>query len=216
MGAAVSKRYTQFFLLMTFLVCCVFGQSQADTSRRGVVPTSGRFAASPSQQNGPYYALVIGIKDYRNVEPLETPLKDADAVAKVLHDIYGFEVNELRNASRKDILDALDAYRHTLPESASLLIYYAGHGVYDKDTDRGYWLPVDAKMDTTSEWIISDDITSRTRAIAARHILVISDSCYSGMLTRDVNPGATPGEHNGLVRETPRTKVQTPDGQRWQ
>jgi uncharacterized caspase-like protein len=39
-------------------------------------------------------------------------------------------------------------------------------------------------MDTTAEWISNADITDKLKAIKAKHVIVIADSCYSGALTR--------------------------------
>ncbi|MGO9271748.1 MAG: caspase family protein [Terriglobia bacterium] len=197
----MSKNYGKLLWLIAFLVGCGSAQPQTDASQRGVAPVDAQAETPSPQQHGPYYALVIGIKDYHNMPKLQTPLFDADAVAKTLLKDYGFEVNELKNATRHDILAALDQYRRTLPENASLLIYYAGHGVYDKDTDKGYWLPVDAEKDTNADWISADDITSDARAIPARHILIISDSCYSGTLTRGGSFAVTPREHSRYVEK---------------
>ena len=165
--------------------------------QRGVAPVASQAAAPAS--HGTFHALVIGIDDYQHIQKLQTPVNDADAIAVALKSRYGFEVTELRNASRHDILAALDGYRRSLHDDDSLLIYYAGHGHYDKETNKAYWLPADAESDTTADWIIADDITSEARAIPARHILIVSDSCYSGMLTRDVSPTITPLERNVYI-----------------
>ncbi len=104
--------------------------------------------------------------------------------AKSLREAYSFQTKLLVNATRGQIVSALSAYRRELTPDANLLIYYAGHGYNDKETEKTYWLPVDAERDDSSNWIIADEITSGIRAIPARHVLVVSDSCYSGTLTR--------------------------------
>jgi hypothetical protein len=68
------------------------------------------------------------------------------------------------------------------------MIYFAGHGYLDPDNNKTYWLPANAEPNNPSNWIIADDITSTIRAIPARHVLVVADSCYSGGITRDVGP----------------------------
>ena len=45
-----------------------------------------------------------------------------------------------------------------------------------------YLAPVDADTESYAHWIIAPDITAAARAIPSRHVLVIADSCYSGML----------------------------------
>jgi TPR repeat protein len=79
----------------------------------------------------------------------------------------------------------MDRYRRSLHESDSLLIYYAGHGYADREEEKAYWLPVDADRSTTAQWIIADELTSKMRVEPALHVLMISDSCYSGVLLRD-------------------------------
>src|SRR5215467_4785890 len=103
---------------------------------------------------------------------------------------YGFKVQLLTDPTRYKILSALVEYRNKLHADDSLLVYYAGHGLYDKETLKGYWLPADAEKDVDANWIIADDITSRIRVLPARHILVVSDSCFSGMLTRSIASNA--------------------------
>ncbi len=97
---------------------------------------------------------------------------------------YGFETKLLLNATRQQIMSALYSYRRALEPDANLFIYYAGHGVNDKDADKAYWLPVDATLDDNSNWIIADEITTALKVIPAKHVLIVSDSCYSGTLTR--------------------------------
>ncbi len=115
---------------------------------------------------------------------LKTAVHDAQAVAQRLRDDYGFDAELLENATRADVIDALAGYRSTLKYHDNLLVYYAGHGVIDENTQQGYWLPVDAREDTPSNWISVHDVTLMLRAIQARHVMVVSDSCYSGTLVR--------------------------------
>ena len=67
-----------------------------------------------------------------------------------------------------------------------MLIYYAGHGSLDVGSDEGYWLPVDAETDNPVNWISNNNITGQLRAMRAKHVMVVADSCYSGKLTRNV------------------------------
>jgi hypothetical protein len=133
---------------------------------------------------GSYHALVIGNNDYSEMPRLNTAVADAEAVSRVLAERYGFEVTTLLNATRYDMIGAMSKLRASLTFDTNLLIYYAGHGVIDPVTERGYWLPVEAEQDNPANWVSNDDITDMLKAIPARHILVIADSCYSGTLVR--------------------------------
>ena len=142
---------------------------------------------------GNYHALVIGNNDYRDLTDLETAMGDAEAVAGMLSERYGFEVEVLTNATRYDIISALGALRAALTASDNLLIYYAGHGELDVDSDEGYWLPVDAERDNVANWLSNATITSQIKAMRAKHVMVVADSCYSGKLTRGAETAVKTG-----------------------
>ena len=133
---------------------------------------------------GDYHALVIGIQQYKTLQRLTTANDDAKAMARVLTESYGFKVTLLLDPNRSQIVDALDRLRSTLTFKDNLLIYYAGHGWLDEAADQGYWMPVDAEPDRRSNWVSNATITDTLRGMVAKHVMVISDSCYSGRLIR--------------------------------
>ena len=136
---------------------------------------------------GRYHGLIIGNNQYNDLDPLKTAVADARAVAEVLRRDYGFEVNLLTNADRGDVVKALAGYRRDLKPNDNLLIYYAGHGVLDDVTEQGYWLPVDAEREDPTNWIEVTSVTNMIRAIRAKHVMIVADSCYSGTLVRGAN-----------------------------
>jgi len=142
---------------------------------------------------GSYHALIIANNDYESLMDLSTPVNDANAVAELLRDRYGFEVTMLLDATRYDLLTALNDMRRQLTDKDNLLIYFAGHGAYDKVNNRGHWLPVDAESDSTANWISTIEITDIVNAMSAMHVLVVADSCYSGALNRSENTDLDPG-----------------------
>jgi Caspase domain len=151
--------------------------------------------ARPSQTNvtvGRFYALVIGNDSYQYVRSLKTAAADAHAIESTLREQYGFDTRLLLNASRQDIFQAISYYRRNIEQNDNLVIYYAGHGYFDREADKAYWLPVDARREDSANWISADDITSNVRAVPARHVIIVSDSCYSGTLYRDL--GVAVGE----------------------
>ncbi len=157
--------------------------SSFEEPKQQKVPAS-RSKGIPEIDFGTDHALIIGNQDYKYIQPLNTPVSDANAVAKILRDNYGFKTNVLINGDRYAILSALNELRGRLTEKDNLLIYYAGHGEYDKVNLRGHWLPVDAEQTSSANWISTVAITDGLNAMSAMHVLVIADSCYSGALTR--------------------------------
>jgi len=133
---------------------------------------------------GKYHALVIGNNEYKHLPKLKTAVNDAKSMSIILRNSYGFETKLILNGTRRQILRALDYYRNHLAKNDNFLIYYAGHGYYDKGAVRGYWMPVDATKETSADWISNTDITDKLKAIRSKHVIVMADSCYSGTLTR--------------------------------
>jgi hypothetical protein len=151
-------------------------------STRGDRETPGLTLPRPALGN--FHALVIGNNTYTKFPPLRTAVKDADAVATVLRERYGFKVRLLRDATRVQILSVLNELREGLTEKDNLLIYYAGHGDLDQKNQRGYWLPVDAEPGNTANWISNVDVSDLLNLMAVKHLLVVADSCYAATLTR--------------------------------
>ena len=178
-------------LSFALLFLTLLTQAQAQ-QQRGLEPVQSPQVASGV---GNFYALAIGINDYHApLPPLKTAVSDARAVGKMLEQSYGFKVEYLldADATRFNILDALAKYEGTLLPADNLVIYYAGHGYLDPNTKRAYWMPFDANSTLSPNRIISDDLMNEVSDAPARHVLVISDSCYSGDLANARSAGAGP------------------------
>ncbi len=162
---------------------------------------------------GNYYALVIGNDRYQHWNPLRNAVSDAQAVANVLEAQYGFMVTFLKDATRREILKALNNFRKSLKENDNLLVYYAGHGHLESDIDRGYWIPIDAEIDDTSQWILTPNITDLLELMSAKHVLVIADSCFAGKLTRSslakLRPGLSDDARMKMLKTVAKKRVRT-------
>ena len=164
----------------------------------------------PNIDFGSYSALVIGNNNYQYLPLLKTAQNDAKKVAATLKAKYGFKVKLLLDANRSDILLALNNLRWNLTQRDNLLIYYAGHGWLDKEADEGYWLPVNAQKDNVLAWISNSSITASLRALKAKHVLIVADSCYSGKLARGVHiVDKTPGYLTRLSQKRARCVISS-------
>lgn len=134
---------------------------------------------------GRQYLLLIAIDNYENFSSLTCPVADAKEIRNILMDKYCIdEVIELYNqsATRANIIKTLTSLKDTLTVADSLLIYFAGHGDLDEGSDTGSWIPVDAEEDplTQVKWIPNHLVRGIISKMDALHILLISDSCFSG------------------------------------
>ncbi len=157
---------------------------QSNTPALAKRVTSRVFQRRMRSDLGNFHALVIGNNDYTGggFAPLKTAVNDAQTIGKVLQDRYGYKVTTVTNASRIELIARLSELSTTLKGNDNLLVYYAGHGQIDS-RNKGYWVPVDGRENDPSTWVSTDIINDFIGAMAAKHVLVIADSCYSGVLS---------------------------------
>ncbi|MBL7931545.1 MAG: caspase family protein [Bacteroidia bacterium] len=144
---------------------------------------------------GKFYALLIGISDYSDpsIPDLDQlPEKDADKLADVLLTNYTFQKEDmvlLKNPTRREIVIALDNLSKQVTGDDNVLIFYAGHGHYEEESQLGYWLPKDSEVENTSNWLYNDQLVASLKKIKSKHTLLISDACFSGSIfkSRSVN-----------------------------
>lgn|GEM_PF-5909740 len=134
---------------------------------------------------GKNYLLVIGINLYKHHNNLRNAVKDAKSLAALLEKRYIFhEVKSLfnRDATRENIIRTIEGYELKISKNDNLLIFFSGHGYYRKKSKTGYLIPHDAEADTSSGFIENSSLINLLRAIDARHILLVFDSCFSGSI----------------------------------
>ncbi|MEP0987879.1 caspase family protein [Ekhidna sp.] len=137
-----------------------------------------------------YYALIIGINEYQDdeIQDLDNPINDAEQLAGVLTYHYSFDqenVTVLENPTREDIIKSLDRLTTTVTEKDNLLIFYAGHGIWNEQLNQGYWLPSDASLDSKSYWLSNSTLRDYVGGINSKHTLLISDACFSGGILKE-------------------------------
>lgn len=134
-----------------------------------------------------YYALIMAANDYQDstIADLEQPIKDASRLYKALVTHYTFEPENvifLKNPTREKMIDALDFLTRRITKNDNLLVFYAGHGFWDEDTDFGYWIPTDSKANSTAYWLANSQIKDYVAAIKSKHTLLIADACFGGSI----------------------------------
>lgn len=137
-----------------------------------------------------YYALIIGINEYKDdeIQDLDNPINDAEQLAGVLTYHYSFDqenVTVLENPTREDIIKSLDRLTTIVTEKDNLLIFYAGHGIWNEQLNQGYWLPSDATLDSKSYWLSNSTLRDYVGGINSKHTLLISDACFSGGILKE-------------------------------
>lgn len=170
--------------LFIFFLCSLLLPLSIQASPRGIAVIGD--LNHQSGKLGAYRALIIGINDYKDpkIPDLKTAVNDAKAMAELLRNRYGFQVKLLlgRKATKETIYRALRNMVSSTKPTDSVLIYYAGHGDLDRIYDDGWWIPADAKGGDPLTYLDNTQVQKSMRSMKARHVLLISDSCYSGIL----------------------------------
>ena len=131
-------------------------------------------------------ALLIGVGDYQGGIPkLTSPVKDVQEIGRIMKDKFGYEVRTVLNADKARIVHELNRLILESNDDDSIAIMYAGHGHLVEKTQRGYWIPSKASADDPKQWLSNQDIARALGNISAKQIFLVSDSCYSGTLTRE-------------------------------
>jgi len=165
-------------------------------------------------QSGDYYALIIGNNDYQDpvINSLDEPINDASSLYNVLISEYTFKsqnVTFLKNATYVQMIEAFDNLSNTITEIDNLLVFYAGHGWWDDDKELGYWLPTDARQNSTAFWIANSRISDYMSSIDAKHTLLIADACFSGSIFKTRAAFADAGQAINALYALPSRTAMT-------
>jgi len=143
------------------------------------------------------YALLFYESDYTNsnLPNLRGTKRNADSLADILQNKYGFNTSVFANYSASEIQNTLNEYRKkSYTTNDQLLIYFAGHGQKGNADTTGYLVCADNTR------ITHRDFNKWAAIDSCKHILMVLDACYSGLALSIHMIGDSPPEYN------PRTK----------
>jgi uncharacterized caspase-like protein/TPR repeat protein len=159
---------------LSFLLPCVLLLGEAPVAP---APNGERGSRPQQDQAEARVALVIGNGAYKDA-PLKNPVNDARAVGAALQQC-GFQVTELENANREQMVQALRDFGGRIMGGGVGLFYYAGHGMQVRG--KNYLVPVDADIATEDEvaynTLDADAVLAKMDSAKNRLNLVILDAC---------------------------------------
>lgn len=144
------------------------------------------------------HALVIGINKYQHAPPLGYAINDAEAIAKLLIDQFGFKTDNIilledADATKALITDSFLSYAAKVDVNDRIIFFFAGHGhtVLGRRGEVGFLVPYDGNTHNLSTLIRWDELTRNAELVPAKHMLFVMDACYGGLvLTRSLAPGS--------------------------
>ena len=129
-----------------------------------------------------HYALLIGIGECVNREwSLPVTVNDVKAFKEVLVSQCGYIEDNIyllfnEQATKDGILERFNYLKQQVEKDseATVIVYYSGHGLLDKDTNEYFLVPHDFNTSSLSGEIFNQKL----QEIKAKRLLVIIDTCH--------------------------------------
>ena len=208
---------TIFSALAALTMCAastVSAQPSQDRTLR-IQPATGPLAGKEIYRAS--HALLVGINEYPKLPRdrwLEFTANDVLKLREVLIRSYGFPSSNVRvllneEATKANIEGALASMAddRKVGDKDRILVYFSCHGQTVRQAsgrEAGFLIPHDAAVDLDrpqnaapylASCIAMETVWSYLESSPAKHILVVADACYSGLLARSralepLNPSA--------------------------
>jgi hypothetical protein len=129
-------------------------------------------------------ALIIATDRYDEWSNLNNPVRDGRTLAMELSEKYGFMVDTLFNPTRRELLNKLTEYLSgNFTDADRLMVFVAGHGVYDNLLNDGYLVMRDSKkdeMEKEDSYVSFRVLSTRLNNTRFKQVFVMIDACYGG------------------------------------
>jgi hypothetical protein len=129
------------------------------------------------------YALLFATDEYENWDNLQNPINDVSTIAAELKEIYGYEIEVVKNPTKKEVLQKLREYtKKSYMPNDQLFIMFAGHGYFDPVFNQGYLVCNDSKLTDEERltYITHNNLRGIIDNIPSKHIFLAMDACFGG------------------------------------
>ena len=132
------------------------------------------------------FALIIANENYKRESKVPYAINDGSVFRKYCQETIGIpqsNVHYIEDATLNDIRAELNWIRkvsEVYEGEASLIIYYAGHGIPDEKTRESYILPVDAYGSDINTAYSLQTLYSTLSEFPTKSTVVFLDACFSG------------------------------------
>lgn len=134
---------------------------------------------------GEKIALVIGISNYEGVPILKNCVNDGTGMTKKLTGSK-FKTISLPDATREEIIHALDSLTKTLKPEDTFLYYFSGHGM--EFNGENYLFPKDAKptseKDIPEETVPLEKVLQVIKVTRVKTAIIILDACRNNTIVK--------------------------------
>ena len=132
---------------------------------------------------GTTYALMFASNVYDYYSDLVNPVLDAQTIGMELGESYGVVSEVVLNPTLAETAAVIREYASMSygPED-NLMIFFAGHGVYDEVFREGYVISRDSRMDDLGKtsYLSHSNLRTMINNIDCPHIFLVMDVCFGG------------------------------------
>jgi tetratricopeptide (TPR) repeat protein len=159
-------------------------QEEATRSVMTRKPATAQSTESVSE-TGRNFALLFATNNYKELNQLSNPVFDATELGKILKESFGFETELVINPTRDEMENKLAEYRDNkiYGPNDQLLIFFAGHGVYNENSRMGFLAATDSKKADPyfRSYLSYADLGGQYLTnIKCNRIFVTLDACFAG------------------------------------
>ena len=140
------------------------------------------------QNNNDLFAIILANEDYQHESKVDYAENDGKVFKMYCNQTLGIpdkNIHYVANATLNNIIRELDWIQQVCDAyngKASVIFYYAGHGVPDESNGSAYLLPTDGTSRILRTCLNVDELYESLGKIPAKRITVLMDACFSGAI----------------------------------
>lgn len=141
-----------------------------------------------SEKNDKTFAIIFSNENYQNEKKVDFANNDGYIFSEYCKKTLGLPTENVHyrsDATYNNIrheLNWIKQVAEAYQNQASIIVYYAGHGVPDESSHEAYLLPVDGVSSDVSTGISINELYKTLGQLPARNVYLFMDACFSGAL----------------------------------
>ena len=158
-------------------------QPVAPKQNRDIIDTD---IPAVNKVNNTTFAIVIANEDYQKETKVDYALNDGEIFKSYCHKTLGLpekNIHYVPNSTLNNLIDELEWLRQVCEAfngEASVIFYYAGHGVPDEKSGSAYLLPTDGNSRIMRTCFNMNELYETLGKMPAKKVTVFMDACFSG------------------------------------
>lgn len=139
-----------------------------------------------SNVNKTTFAIIIANENYQKETKVDYALNDGKIFKSYCHKTLGLpekNIHYIPNSTLNNLIDELEWLRQVCEAyngEASVIFYYAGHGVPDEKSGSAYLLPIDGNSRIMRTCFSISELYETLGTMQAKKVSVLMDACFSG------------------------------------